>query len=153
MSTQMSQQDLQTIQAKQDAIIQAFETLSGDREAMLYYIMELGEQMPPLATCYKTEANLIEGCMSAVWLKHNQQGDRIVFEADSNTAITKGLISLLVQVLSGQTSQEILHSDLYFIERIGMHQLIGSQRSSGFAKMIQQMKAIAFTHQLNLDQP
>jgi cysteine desulfuration protein SufE len=114
--------------------------------------MELGEQMPLLDEAYKTDANLIKGCMSAVWLQHSQQGDRLFFEADSNTAITKGLISLLVRVLSGQPVKDILQADLYFIERIGMGQLIGSQRSSGFASMIKQLRVIAVAHQLKIDQ-
>jgi cysteine desulfuration protein SufE len=148
----MTDQPLSTIQAKQDEIIQAFQALEGDREAMLYYLMELGEQMPLLDEAYKTDANLIKGCMSAVWLQHSQQGDRLFFEADSNTAITKGLISLLVRVLSGQPVKDILQADLYFIERIDMGQLIGSQRSSGFASMIKQLRVIAVAHQLKIDQ-
>jgi cysteine desulfuration protein SufE len=132
-----------TIETRQDEIIQAFKLLEDDREAMLHYIMELGEQMPPLANEHKTEANLIKGCMSAVWLKPCQQGDRLFFEADSNTAITKGLISLLIRILSGETAQAILQSNLYFIQGIGMHQLIGSQRTGGLASMLQQIKLIA----------
>jgi cysteine desulfuration protein SufE len=148
----MIEQPLSTIQAKQDELIQAFQALEGDREAMLYYLMELGEQMPPMDEAYKTDSKLIKGCMSAVWLNYHQQGDRLFFEADSNTAITKGLISLLVRVLSGQPNSAILQTDLYFIERIGMNQLIGSQRSSGFASMIKQLRVIAMAHQLNIDQ-
>lgn len=147
----MNDQPLSSIQAKQDEIIQSFQALECDREAMLYYLMELGEQMPPMDEAYKTDANLIKGCMSAVWLKHSQQGDRLFFEADSNTAITKGLISLLVHVLSGQPTLAILQADLYFIERIGMNQLIGSQRSSGFANMVKQLRVIAMAHQLKID--
>lgn len=143
---------LPTIQAIQDQLIQSFQTLADDREAMLHYIMELGEQMPPLAAAHKIEANTIQGCMSTVWLKYDQQGDRLFFEADSNTAITKGLISLLVRVLSGQKSQDILEADLYFIKEIGMHQLIGSQRSSGFASMLKQLRLIAMSQQINNNQ-
>jgi cysteine desulfuration protein SufE len=139
----MTCSSLGTIQDKQDAIIQNFQLLAGDRETMLHYIIELGEQMPPLAEQYKTEAYRISGCLSAVWLQHRLEGGQLFFEADSNTAITKGLISLLINILSGQPAQAILQSNLYFIERIGLHQFVGSQRSGGLASMLQRIKLIA----------
>jgi cysteine desulfuration protein SufE len=130
----------------QQQIIQEFQFLEEDREAMLHYLIELGEKLPPLADTYKTEQNKIPGCMSSVWLIYKQEGNRLYFEADSNTAITKGLISLLLRVLSGQPIESILATDLYFIEKIGMHQFIGSQRSSGFANMVKQIRMIAMAH-------
>lgn len=81
--------------------------------------------------------------MSKVWLTYTTQDNRIVFEGDSNTAITKGLMSLLLRVLSGQKAEDIIHANLYFVVEIGMIQLIGSQRSSGFANMVKEMKLIA----------
>lgn len=131
----------------QDEIIAAFQVLADDREATLNYIMELGDKMPLLADQYRVEDNLIRGCMSSVWLVHQARNGRIFWKADSNTAITKGLISLLVRVLSGQTIQDILQADLYFVDSIGMYQLIGSQRSSGLASMLKQIRAIAQTYQ------
>ena len=131
----------------QDEIIAAFQVLADDREATLHYLMELGEKMPPLADQYKTEHNRIRGCMSTVWLVHKAQNDRLFWEADSNTAITKGLISLLVRVFSGQTIPDILQTKLYFTDSIGMYQLIGSQRSSGFASMLKKIKEITQTYQ------
>jgi len=131
----------------QEQITQEFQSLEGDREAMLHYLIELGEKLLPLADTHKTEQNKIPGCMSSVWLVYKQEGNRLYFQADSNTAITKGLISLLLRVLSGQTIEAILATNLYFIEKIGMHQLIGSQRSSGFANMVKQIRIVAMAHQ------
>lgn len=131
----------------QNEIIQEFQFLEGNREAMLHYLMELGEKLPPFPDTDKTEQNKIQGCMSTVWLSCKPQGDKLYFQADSNTAITKGLISLLVRVLSGQSISTILHTDLYFLEQIGMNQLIGSQRSSGLASMIQQIRKLATVQQ------
>jgi cysteine desulfuration protein SufE len=81
--------------------------------------------------------------MSKVWLNYTNKEGRLFFEGDSNTAITRGLISLLFRVLSGQTMEDIIHANLYFVGKIGMTQLIGSQRSSGFANMVKEMKLIA----------
>jgi len=134
---------LPTIGAIQEEIIEEFQTLEGDRERMLTYIMDLGEQLTPMEALYKNEHNTIKGCMSKVWLTYTRQEDRLFFEGDSNTAITKGLISLLFRVLSGQTAEDIIHANLYFVGKIGMTQLIGSQRSSGFASMVKAMKLIA----------
>ena len=127
----------------QDDIIDEIEMLADDREATLFYLMELGDKMDPLAEEFKVEDNLIKGCQSKVWL-HAEFNDNIVsFAADSNTDITRGLISLLVRILSGQTPDDIINADLDFIEKIGMGQIIGSQRSNGFASMIKQIKMYA----------
>jgi len=133
-------------EAIQEEIIQEFQFLEGDREAMLHYLIEIGEKLPPLEDIHKTEQNRIPGCMSTVWLTYKQQDNRLFFEADSNTSITKGLISLLLRVLSGQRIEAILATNLYFVEKIGMHQLIGSQRSSGFANMVKQIRMVAMAH-------
>jgi cysteine desulfuration protein SufE len=135
--------ELPTIDAIQEKIIEEFRTLAGDRERMLTYIMELGDRLAPMRELYKNEHNILKGCMSKVWLTYTIQDDRIVFEGDSNTAITKGLMSLLLRVLSGQKAEDIIHANLYFVVEIGMIQLIGSQRSSGFANMVKEMKLIA----------
>jgi FeS assembly SUF system protein len=137
----------------QNQIIQEFQFLGGDREAMLHYLMELGEKLPPFPATDKTEQNKIQGCMSTVWLSCKPAGDKLYFQADSNTAITKGLISLLIRVLSGQSIATILHTDLYFLDQIGMNQLIGSQRSSGLASMIQQIRKLATAQQALVPAP
>lgn len=127
----------------QQAIIQEFQILDGDREATLQYLIELGEKLPTLPEEAKIEKNKIQGCMSTVWLSCQVLEDVLYFQADSNTTITKGLISLLIRVLSGQARSTILHTDLYFIDRIGMQQFIGAQRLSGLASMIQTIKELA----------
>lgn len=141
---------MSTIREIQDEIIDEFELLAGDREAMLFYLMELGDKMAPLDERYKTDENLIKGCQSKVWLVSELEKDKIIFRADSNTDITRGLISLLIRILSNQTPDAIIDADLDFIERIGMGQIIGSQRSNGFAAMIKQMKLFALGYKTKL---
>jgi cysteine desulfuration protein SufE len=108
--------------------------------------MELGQKLPLMNEGDRTEDNIVKGCQSKVWLTAKSDEGRIFFEADSNTAITKGLVSLLVRIFNGQTCDSILNADLYFMHKIGMERFIGTQRSNGFAAMIKQMKlyALAF---------
>jgi len=134
----------------QNEIIEEFSFLGDDRESTIFYIMELGQKLPELNDTYKVEENIIKGCQSKVWLHANLEGDRVIYEADSNTEITKGLISLLIRVLSGQNVDNILNTDLYFIEKIGMGQIIGSQRSNGLIAMIKQMKLYALAYKSKL---
>jgi len=130
----------------QDEIISEFSVLEGDMEMTVFYIMELGQKLPAMREEDKTEDNLVKGCQSKVWLTARMEHDKIFFSADSNTAITKGLVSLLVRIFNGQTPEAILNADLYFMNKIGMERFIGTQRSNGFASMIRQMKlyALAF---------
>lgn len=141
---------MKSIAEVQDEIVEEFELLGDDRESTVYYIMELGQKMPPLDEPHKVEGNLIKGCQSKVWLTTDLEDDRVIYRADSNTAVTKGLISLLVRVFSGRRPEEVLATDLNFIERIGMGHVIGSQRSSGLAAMIKQMKFYALAYQAKL---
>ena len=131
------------IQDIQDQIVAEFALLDDDREATIFYIMELGQNLKPLSDEFKTDDNLITGCQSKVWLTTGFDNGKVQFYADSNTDITKGLISLLIRVLSNQTPDDILNTQLDFVERIGMSQMIGSQRSNGFASMVKQMKMYA----------
>lgn len=135
----------------QDEIIEEFSFLGEDRESTIFYIMELGQKLPELEEKYKVEENIIKGCQSKVWLTADLEGNRIKYKADSNTDITKGLISLLIRVLSGQKIDDILNANLDFIQKIGMGQIIGSQRSNGLVAMIKQMKlyALAYKSKLN----
>ncbi len=135
-----------SIKEVQDEIISEFEILGDDRESTIFYIMELGQRLPAIPEEEKIPENSIKGCQSKVWLTTALKGDRVQFNADSNTEITKGLISLLIRVLSGQKVDEIINADLFFIDRIGMGQVIGSQRSNGFASMIKQMKMYALAY-------
>lgn len=134
----------------QNEIIDEFSFLGDDRESTIFYIMELGQKLPKLDDKYKVDENIIKGCQSRVWLIADLEGDRVIFKADSNTDITKGLISLLIRVLSGQTVDNILNADLYFIEKIGMGQIVGSQRSNGLLAMIKQMKLYALAYKSKL---
>jgi cysteine desulfuration protein SufE len=137
---------MNTINTIQDEIISEFSLLDGDMEMTVFYIMELGQKLPDMPEEDKTENNIVKGCQSKVWLTARLDQDKIYFTADSNTAITKGLVSLLIRIFNGQTPDAILNADLYFMNKIGMERFIGTQRSNGFAAMIKQMKlyALAF---------
>lgn len=140
-----------SINEVQDEIISDFELLGGDRENMVIYIMELGQKLPNLSEEHQIDRNIIKGCQSKVWLVAELNDGKIHFQADSNTDVTKGLISLLVRVVNNQTPEAIMNADLYFFEKIGMHNVIGSQRSNGFVAMLKQIKlfAVAFNAKLN----
>ena len=127
----------------QEEIVEEFSMLDGDMEMTLSYLMELGEKLPEMPEAEKVEDNIVKGCQSKVWLTAASHDGKIDFQADSNTAITKGLVSLLVRTFSGQDANEILDSDLTFPEKIGMQRFIGTQRSNGFAAMVKQMKVYA----------
>lgn len=135
-----------TINEIQDEIIQEFSLLDGDMEMTVFYIMELGQKLDAMPESDKVEDNVVKGCQSKVWLTARLENDKVYFSADSNTAITKGLVSLLTRIFNGQTPEAILNADLYFMKKIGMDRFIGTQRSNGFAAMIKQMKlyALAF---------
>ena len=129
-----------TIEETQKEIIEEFNLLEGDREMSVMYLMDLGEKMPPLPDEQKVEENIVKGCQSKVWLVADSRKDRVFFSADSNTAITKGLVSLLIRIFNGHLPEEIITSELFFMKEIGMDRFIGTQRSNGFAAMIQRMK-------------
>jgi cysteine desulfuration protein SufE len=119
-----------TINQIQDEIINEFSLLDGDMEMTVFYIMELGQKLPTMPDEDKTEENVVKGCQSKVWLTSDLENGQSVFFADSNTAITKGLVSLLARIFNGQTPDSILSSDLYFMHKIGMERFIGTQRST-----------------------
>lgn len=137
----------ESINKIQNEIIEEFSMLGGDMESTVFYIMELGNHLAPLDEKYKIQENLVKGCQSKVWLTTQFRNGKIFFLADSNTDVTKGLISMLIRIWNGRTPDEILDSDLYFIEKIGMQRVVGSQRSNGFASMIKQMKLYALGYQ------
>jgi cysteine desulfuration protein SufE len=140
-----------TINQVQDEIISEFSLLDGDMEMTVFYIMELGQKLPEIPESEKTDENIVKGCQSKVWLTSKLEGGKIYFAADSNTAITKGLVSLLIRIFNGQTPQTILHADLYFMNKIGMERFIGTQRSNGFAAMIKQMKLYALAYKTKME--
>lgn len=145
---------MNTINETQDEIIEDFSGLDDwmDRYA---YIIELGNSVPPIDEKYKTPSNIIEGCQSRVWLNAELEHDGTVkFEADSDAIIVKGIINLLIRVLSGHTPKEILDSELYFIEKIGLREHLSPTRSNGLLSMVKQMRmyALAFQAKQQLQQ-
>jgi cysteine desulfuration protein SufE len=140
-----------TINEIQDEIINEFSLLDGDMEMTVLYLMELGQKLPIMVETEKSDENIVRGCQSKVWLTAKRTEDKIYFSADSNTAITKGLASLLVRIYSGQPASEILGSDLYFVNKIKMERFIGTQRSNGFAAMVKQMKLYALAFQTQFE--
>ena len=134
-----------TINDTQDEIIAEFSDFDDwmDRYQLL---IDLGSEQQPLDERYKTDQNLIEGCQSRVWLQADDVDGRLVFRAESDALIVKGIVALLVRVLSGHTPQEILDADLYFIDRIGLREHLSPTRSNGLIAMVKQMRmyALAF---------
>jgi cysteine desulfuration protein SufE len=111
------------------------------------YIIELGQKLPPLNDKYKLEENKIKGCQSSVWLNSYEKDGRIFFEADSDSTFVKGEIALLIRVLNGQKPEDIVKTDLNFIDKIGLRQHIAVTRANGLANMIKQMKLYALGFQ------
>lgn len=140
-----------TINEIQDEIVNEFSLLDGDMEMTVFYVMELGQKLPPFPDQDRTENNEVKGCQSKVWLTARLEKEQLHFSADSNTAITKGLVSLLVRIFSGQRAEDILNADLYFMKKIGMERFIGTQRSNGFAAMIKQMKLYALAFKTKME--
>ena len=134
-----------TINDTQDEIIAEFSDFDDwmDRYQLL---IDLGSEQQPLDEQYKTDQNLIEGCQSRVWLQADDVDGRLVFRAESDALIVKGIVALLVRVLSGHTPDEILSADLYFIDRIGLREHLSPTRSNGLLAMVKQMRmyALAF---------
>jgi cysteine desulfuration protein SufE len=135
-----------TINETQNEIISDFSILDGDLEMSVMYLMELGQKLPVMNEEDKKEDNVVKGCQSKVWLTASLTHERLFFTADSNTAITKGLVSLLIRVYNGHLPEEILSSELFFMQKIAMDRFIGTQRSNGFAAMIKQMKLYALAY-------
>jgi len=144
-----------TINEIQDEIIDEFSGLD-DWMDKYQLLIDLGNEQAPLAEQYKTEANLIDGCQSRVWLVAelvNGSGvaggeKRLHFQAESDALIVKGIVALLIRVLSDHTPQEILDADLYFIDQIGLKEHLSPTRSNGLLAMIKQMRAYAVAYQL-----
>ena len=134
-----------TINEIQDSVIDEFSTFDDwmDKYALL---IDLGNSLPVLEEKYKTESNLIEGCQSRVWLQADYVDGKIFFKGDSDAVIVKGIVSLLINVLSEHTPQEILDADLYFIEKIGLKEHLSPTRANGLVAMVKQMHlyAVAF---------
>ncbi len=135
-----------TINEIQDEIIQEFADFDDwmDRYQLL---IDLGSSQPKLDDKYKTEQNLIDGCQSRVWLQADMKDGLLHFQAESDALIVRGIVALLVRVLSDHTPQEILGADLYFIESIGLREHLSPTRSNGLLSMLRQMKLYALAYQ------
>lgn len=129
-----------TIDEIQNEIVSDFE-LFDDWDDKYAYIIELGKKMPPMPEQYKTEENIVKGCQSKVWLHAHNKENKVFFLGDSDALIVKGLVALLIKVLSGQTAEDIAQSNLFFLEKIGLQQHLSMTRANGLASMIKQMKA------------
>ena len=134
-----------TINEIQDQIIEEFSELD-DWMDKYQLLIDLGSELEPLPEEYKTDSNLIEGCQSRVWLQADEVDGRLVFQAESDALIVKGIVSLLVQVLSGHTAEEIADADLYFIEEIGLKEHLSPTRSNGLVAMVKQMRLYALAY-------
>ena len=138
-----------TIDEIQEEIVEEFTGLDDwmDRYQLL---IDLGNEQPPLNEAYKTEQNLIDGCQSRVWLVCDEREGKLQFRAESDALIVKGIVSLLIRVVTDHTPQEILDADLYFIPQIGLTEHLSPTRSNGLLAMVKQIRmyALAFS-QLN----
>lgn len=130
----------------QDQLIEDFE-LFDDWEGKYEYIIDLGKQLSPLADQHKQDENKIKGCQSTVWLVSRFEDGKLYFEADSDAVIVRGLVSMLIKVLSGHAPSEIAAAELYFIDRIGMTKHLAQTRSNGLLSMVKQMKFYALAYQ------
>ena len=136
---------MKTINELQDEVIGEFSDFD-DWMDKYQLLIDLGNEQEPLDEKYKTEQNLIDGCQSRVWLQADWAEGKIIFQAESDALIVKGIIALLIKVLSGHTPDEILDADLYFIDRIGLKEHLSPTRSNGLLAMVKQMRmyALAF---------
>lgn len=134
-----------TINEVQDEIVEEFSMFDDwmDRYALL---IELGNSLEKLDDKSKVEANLIMGCQSRVWLEANYENGKIIFKAESDAVIVKGIIALLIKVLSDRTPEEIINADLYFIEKIGLKENLSPTRSNGLVSMIKQIRFYAMAY-------
>ena len=142
--------ETKSIKDTEDVIVEEF-SFFDEWDEKYSYIIDLGKMLAPLDEKYKTEANKIKGCQSQVWLNSYLNSNQVIFEADSDATIVKGLASLMVRVLSGHTPEEILNTELGFIERIGMTQHLSPTRSNGLASMVKQMKLHALAYKSKLE--
>lgn len=131
--------DRPSISVIEDEIVEEF-SLFDNWEDKYEYIIDMGKKLPPLEDEFKKDENRIRGCQSTVWMVSSPKDGRIYFKADSDAVIVKGLISMLIRVLSGQKAEDIVRADMHFIDKIGMSTHLAQTRSNGLRAMIKQMK-------------
>ena len=141
---------MKTIEERQKEVIEEF-SLFEDWMQRYEHMIDLGKTLPLIAPAYKTEDNIIKGCQSKVWVHAELEADKLVFTADSDALITKGIIAILIRVFSGQSPKAILAADTEFINKIGLKEHLSPTRANGLVSMIKQIKmyAVAFQTQLN----
>ena len=133
---------MQTIREIQKEILEDFDMFD-DWMQKYEYLIDLGKDLPSIDEKYRVEENLIKGCQSRVWLHAEENNGNIIFSADSDAIMTKGIIALLIRVLSGQNANDIAHADLEFINKIGLKEQLSATRANGLLSMIKQMKLYA----------
>ena len=136
-------QESSLIEHIQEEIVEEFSLLSEDRELLLHHLIELGEKLPKLKESERRETTLVKGCQSKVWITAYYEPPYVYYAGESNALITQGLVSLLIRVYSRQSVEGILNSILFFPKKIHMEKFIGTQRSGGFALMIEKIKSYA----------
>ncbi len=141
---------METIQDTEDEIVEEF-SLFDNWEDKYEYIIDLGKKLEPLDAKFKIDENKIKGCQSQVWLIADEKEGRIYFKADSDAVIVRGLVSMLIRVLSGHTAREILNASLDFIDKIGMKNHLAQTRSNGLLSMVKQMKHYALAYSVKLN--
>lgn len=145
---QKQKETTMTINEIQDEVISEFEGFD-DWMDKYQLLIDLGSEQEPLDDKYKTEQNLIDGCQSRVWVQCDKEADgTLTFTAESDALIVKGIVALLIRVLSGHTPKEILDADLYFIDRIGLREHLSPTRSNGLLAMVKRIKAYAVAYSL-----
>ena len=137
----------QTINQKQDEIIEEF-SMFEEWMDKYEYIIDLGKHLPLISAEYKIDNNLINGCQSKVWVHAEYKEGKIFFTADSDAIITKGIIGLLIRTLSGHTPEEIVNTDLYFIDKTGLSEHLSPTRSNGLTAMVKQLKMYAMVFKM-----
>ena len=135
-----------TINEIQDELIEEFE-LFGDWMEKYENIIQMGKELPVIDGQYKKEENLIKGCQAKVWLHADYKDGKVLFTADSDAIITKGLVSMVIRVLSNHAPEEIVTADLYFVDKVGLREHLSMTRSNGLLSMIKQMKMYAMALQ------
>ena len=135
-----------TIEEIQAEIVEEFDMFE-DWMEKYEYIIELGKTLPMIDNKHKTDNNLIKGCQSRVWLHANEQKGKIIYSADSDAIITKGIVAILIRVLSNQTAEEIAKADLVFIDKIGFKKQLSQTRANGLVSMIKEIKLYALAYQ------
>lgn len=140
-----------TINEAQDEVIEEFSDFT-DWMDKYQLLIDLGNEQEPLDNKYKTESNLIDGCQSRVWLQADYVDGKIIFTAESDALIVKGIIALLIRVLSGHTPQEILAADLYFIDQIGLKEHLSPTRSNGLLAMVKQIRMYALAYKVKSEE-